>query len=188
MADPGPTVVVRRSARRRRTVTAYRERGAIVVLLPLEMSIADERRFVAEMVDKVLAREAKAARHAGDQDLQQRAAELREAYLAPVVDAAPAPSTVVWVRNQHRRWGSCTPSTRAIRLSDRLRAMPSWVVDYVLLHELAHLVEPNHTRRFWALVDRYPQAERAKGFLEGYGAAAGRADGCGDEIEVDSVD
>jgi predicted metal-dependent hydrolase len=45
--------------------------------------------------------------------------------------------------------------------------MPEWVVDYVLLHELAHLLEPNHSKRFWALVDPFPHTVRAKGFLEG---------------------
>ena len=50
--------------------------------------------------------------------------------------------------------------------------MPGWVVDYVLVHELAHLLEAGHTPAFWAWVDRYPQAEKAKGYLEGYSAAA----------------
>jgi hypothetical protein len=71
------------------------------------------------------------------------------------------------VDNQHRRWGSCTPADRSIRLSSRLRSMPEYVVDYVLVHELAHLIEPSHDPRFWALVARYPRAERARGFLEG---------------------
>ena len=85
----------------------------------------------------------------------------------------PTPSSVSWVGNQQHRWGSCTPSTGAIRLSDRLRRLPGWVVDYVLVHELAHLIEPSHSARFWSLVARYPQAERARGYLEGYQAAGG---------------
>jgi predicted metal-dependent hydrolase len=71
-----------------------------------------------------------------------------------------------------QRWGSCTTTTGTIRLSDRLRDMPAWVVDYVLLHELAHLLEPGHNKRFWHWVDRYPRAERAKGYLEGVAAGA----------------
>jgi len=79
---------------------------------------------------------------------------------------------VRWVDNQNSRWGSCTPTDRSIRLSRRLQGMPSWVIDYVLVHELAHLLEAGHTPEFWEWVDRYPKAERAKGFLEGVAAAS----------------
>ena len=41
------------------------------------------------------------------------------------------------------------------------------MVDYVLLHELAHLIEPGHSKRFWHWVDQYPRSERAQGYLEG---------------------
>lgn len=184
MADVEPQVVVRRSARRTRTVTAYRERKSIVVLLPMQMSLDEEQRCVAEMVTKVLAREARRAAPRSDEQLLHRAHKLAGAYLTPAVGTRVEPQGVVWVRNQRRRWGSCTPSTGAIRLSERLRPMPAWVVDYVLVHELAHLVEATHSARFWRLVQRYPQAERAKGFLEGYLAGAGQtADQ--DEADVD---
>ncbi|MGH8889748.1 MAG: M48 metallopeptidase family protein, partial [Acidothermaceae bacterium] len=83
------------------------------------------------------------------------------------------PSSVRWVANQNSRWGSCTPADRTIRLSERLRVMPSWVIDYVLVHELAHLIEIGHGPRFQELVDRYPKAERARGYLLGVSAAAG---------------
>lgn len=164
-----PRVEVRRSPRRRRTVTAYRERDTIVVLIPGRMSARDEQRFVHDMVERVLAREARSAAPSGDEALSARAGILAEAYLP---QGAPRPRAVSWVRNQHLRWGSCTPSTGMIRLSHRLQALPDWVVDYVLLHELAHLVEPTHSRRFWELVGRYPRTERARGFLEGFVAAS----------------
>jgi predicted metal-dependent hydrolase len=166
-----PRVEVRRSARRRRTVTAYRDQDAIVVLLPARMTKAQEKVYVAELVAKVLAREARTRAPRTDDDLTARAAELSTRYLAPVLGHAPRPTSVVWVGNQHRRWGSCTVSTGAVRLSDRLRPLPSWVVDYVLLHELVHLVEPAHSPRFWSLLAAFPQAERARGFLDGFHAA-----------------
>ena len=74
--------------------------------------------------------------------------------------------------NQQQRWGSCSPGERSIRLSERLQGMPSWVVDYVLVHELAHLLEHGHDEKFWAWVDRYPRSERARGYLLGWSAAA----------------
>jgi predicted metal-dependent hydrolase len=93
------------------------------------------------------------------------------------------------VENQNRRWGSCTPADRTIRLSGRLRGMPEFVVDYVLVHELAHLLEPSHNARFWSLVHAYPRAERALGFLEG--VEHGRGDtgpaADGDELEPGAV-
>ena len=92
-----------------------------------------------------------------------RARELGERYLATPVTA----SSVRWVDNQRTRWGSCTPLDASIRLSSRLQGMPGWVVDYVLLHELAHLVVPGHGKEFWAQLARYPHLERARAYLEG---------------------
>ena len=157
-------VEVRRSPRRRRTVTAYREMGRTVVLIPAAFSPAEERRWVAQMVAKLQTREERRRRALGGDDaLMARALELSAAHL----DGAAEPASVRWVDNQHRRWGSCTPADRSIRLSSRLQSMPEYVVDYVLVHELVHLLEPGHDDRFWALVARYPRAERARGFLEG---------------------
>jgi predicted metal-dependent hydrolase len=172
-ATSSPRVEVRRSSRRTRTVTAYRERDTIVVLIPQRMSKADERTFVKDMVEKVLAREARASAPRGDDALGSRARELAAIYLAPALDHVPEPTAASWVTNQQQRWGSCTPSTGVIRVSHRLQPLPAWVVDYVLLHELAHLVEPTHSERFWNLVGRYPAAEKAKGYLEGFLAGQG---------------
>ncbi|WP_249932999.1 M48 family metallopeptidase [Blastococcus sp. CCUG 61487] len=162
--DPASVVEVRRSARRRRTVTAYRESGRTVVLIPAAFSPAEERRWVAQMVAKLQTREERRRRSlGGDDELMARARALSAAHL----DGLAEPASVRWVDNQQRRWGSCTPADRSIRLSSRLRSMPEYVVDYVLVHELVHLLEPGHDERFWALVARYPRAERARGFLEG---------------------
>lgn len=171
--DPGPgsaaqtsDVEVRRSARRRRTVSAYREGDRTVVLIPARMSAAEEKRWVALMLDKLAAQESRRA--LGDDALAARARELSDRYL----DGRAVPDRVRWVTNQNTRWGSCTPAERSIRLSHRLRGMPEYVVDYVLLHELAHLLVPDHGPRFWALLEGYPRTERARGYLEGVVAAA----------------
>jgi predicted metal-dependent hydrolase len=174
----GDVVEVRRSARRRRTVTAYRELGRTVVLIPAAFSPAEERRWVAQMVAKLQTREERRRRSlGGDDELMSRAQALSSAHL----DGLAEPLTVRWVDNQHRRWGSCTPADRSIRLSSRLRSMPEYVVDYVLVHELVHLLEPSHDERFWALVARYPRAERARGFLEGIELASYAGEHGGDK-------
>jgi len=184
-AGDGNVVEVRRSARRRRTVTAYREMGRTVVLIPAAFSPAEERRWVAQMVAKLQTREERRRRSlGGDDELMVRAMALSAAHL----DGLAAPASVRWVDNQHRRWGSCTPVDRSIRLSSRLRSMPDYVVDYVLVHELVHLLEPGHDERFWALVARYPRAERARGFLEGVEQATHAAEPHGDPPTGDPVD
>jgi predicted metal-dependent hydrolase len=163
--DGGPVVEVRRSRNRRRTVAAYREDDKVVVLLPARFSRAEEREWVATMLARLERSESR--RRPGNAALARRAEGLSERYL----DGRAVPLSVRWVDNQNSRWGSCTPGDRSIRLSTRLQGMPAWVLDYVLVHELAHLIEPGHTRAFWAWVDRFPRAERAKGFLEGIAAA-----------------
>ncbi|WP_309229880.1 M48 family metallopeptidase [Blastococcus sp. TML/M2B] len=182
--DPESVVEVRRSARRRRTVTAYRESGRTVVLIPAAFSPAEERRWVAQMVAKLQTREERRRRSlGGDDELMARARALSVAHL----DGLAEPASVRWVDNQQRRWGSCTPADRSIRLSSRLQTMPEYVVDYVLVHELVHLLEPGHDERFWALVARYPRAERARGFLEGV-ELANTAGAAGEDAAPDLVD
>jgi hypothetical protein len=165
-----PVVEVRRSPRRRRTVSAYRDGERVVVLIPAQFSPAEEREWVDRMLERLASRDQRARR--GDTELQARAARLAARYLHDHPVAA-RPTSVRWVNNQNGRWGSCTPADRTIRLSHRVQDMPDWVLDYVLLHELAHLVVPSHNSAFWGLVARYPRAERARGFLEGVSAAAG---------------
>jgi hypothetical protein len=155
-------------------VSAYRQGESIVVLVPQAISAAEEERLVEQMVRRVLERETRGGSALGDGELAARAAALSERHLGPSVGSVPMPRSVRWVSNQNSRWGSCTLGTADIRLSDRLQQMPSWVVDYVLLHELTHLVEVNHTGRFWTLVSAYPEAARARGYLEGFSAAQGR--------------
>ncbi|MFB7672118.1 SprT-like domain-containing protein [Kitasatospora purpeofusca] len=159
-------VEVRRSARRSRTVSAYREGDRTIVLIPARMSHAEEQRWVAQMLEKLAAQESR--RVLGDDALVARARELSAAYLG----GRAQPAQVRWVTNQNSRWGSCTPSERTIRLSHRLQGMPEYVVDYVLLHELAHLLVPDHGPDFWALLEAYPRTERARGYLEGVVSAA----------------
>jgi predicted metal-dependent hydrolase len=165
-----PVVEVRRSQRRRRTVSAYRDGERVVVLIPDQFSRAEESEWVDKMLARLAAREERVSR--SDDELLVRAERLIGRYLSEHARIA-VPASVRWVTNQSGRWGSCTPADRTIRISHRIQEMPDWVIDYVLLHELAHLVVPSHNARFWDLVGRYPKAERARGYLEGIAAATG---------------
>lgn len=160
---------MRRSARRRKTVQAYRKDGKTIVHVPAHLSAEAERECIERMVASLDRRERRA--RLGDDDLTARAHALDAQYFGSVA----APASVRWVTNQHRRWGSCSHHTREIRLSDRMRSMPGWVIDYVLVHELAHLVVPHagHGPEFHELLARYQRAERAEGFLRGVEFAQG---------------
>jgi predicted metal-dependent hydrolase len=147
-------VEIVRSPRRRKTVSAELVGGGVRVLVPSWMGADDVDRHVAELVPRLERRY-----RSSHVDLPARAAELARRY------DLPEPSSVVWAENQRRQWGSCNVHTHEIRLSLRLADYPSWVLDYVLVHELAHLVHADHSPAFRALVDRYPRAERARGFL-----------------------
>ena len=167
MGDDG-IVEVRRSARRRRTVSAYREGDRTIVLVPAQLTPAEEEQWVATMLARLAARDGR-RRPKSDETLLRRAHALSAKHL----DGRARPDAVRWVTNQGARWGSCTPADRTIRLSHRLQTMPDWVVDYVLVHELAHLLVADHSPTFWELVARYPLSERARGYLQGRAAAAG---------------
>jgi predicted metal-dependent hydrolase len=165
------SVEVRRSKRRTRTVTAYRDGDSIVVLIPARMTKKEEAHWVAEMQSRLLRSETRRRSPARESDaaLLDRCGELTARYLR----GGPSPRSIRWVPPMRTRWASCTPTDRTIRVSERLRDVPSWVLDYVLVHELAHLQEPGHGTEFWSLVRKYPRTDRAMGYLEGLSAAAG---------------
>jgi predicted metal-dependent hydrolase len=141
------------SRRRRKTVQATIVDGVIRVQAPASMPKRELDEHIVYLVQRLERRY-----RAGSIDPRPRAIKLAKRF------ELPKPSSVTWA-DQRSQWGSCTPSTGEIRVSTRLAAWPPWVLDYVLVHELAHLVESNHSPAFHALVDRYPLAERARGFL-----------------------
>ncbi|MCU1432813.1 MAG: family peptidase [Actinotalea sp.] len=183
LAAARASVEVRRSARRTRTVTAFREGGRTIVAIPARFSRKQEREWVDIMVMKMVAQDQR--RRPSDAQLLTRAGELSRTYL----DGRARPQSVAWSSRQGRRWGSCTPTEGSIRISTRIRGMPTWVVDYVLLHELAHLLRAGHGPEFWALLDAYPLTEKAKGYLEGYSFArdGGAHDGADDQDDEEQA-
>jgi len=157
---PDLEVEVIRSPRRRKTVEASVVDGRIRLLLPARMSAKEERHWI-----DVMRRRLERQLRPPTVDLPVRAGELARRY------DLPRPSSIRWVDNQRQRWGSCTPADGTIRISSRIEGFPGWVVDAVIVHELAHLAVPNHSPAFHALADRYPRMERAAGFLIAKGLA-----------------
>ncbi len=153
-AVAGMEVEVIRSSKRRKSVSARVVDGRIVVRMPQWMTKAQEAEYVESMVAKLVRQHT-----AKTVDLTARAADLARRYRLPV------PRSIRFVSNQASRWGSCSPTVGEIRISDRIASFPSWVLDAVLVHELAHLVEANHSPAFHELANRFPKQERAYGFL-----------------------
>ena len=154
MTTDAPPVKIIRSRRRRKTVEAAWRDGCIELRVPADLSDEEVDHHLHTLVPKV-----ERKRRADQVDLDQRAATLARRYDLPV------PAEIVWVSNQRWRWGSCSHHGARIRISDRLADVPPWVLDSIILHELTHLVEPNHGPRFHELMARYPREERAKGYL-----------------------
>jgi predicted metal-dependent hydrolase len=143
-----------RSKRRKRSVGAQLHGDLLTVTVPMWMSVAEQQHWIGEM-SRRFGRKMSADRI----DLRARADVLARRY------GLDRPTEIRWVDTMSSRWGSCTPDTGVIRLSSRLAAFPDWVVDYVIVHELAHLRIAGHQPEFWELVHRYPRAERAIGYL-----------------------
>ncbi|AIY01384.1 metal-dependent hydrolase [Arthrobacter sp. PAMC 25486] len=168
----GNPVIVRRTARRKTGLSAFWEDGQAVIAVPARLTLEEEKYWVPHMAAKLEAsrRERQRRIPASDEALLQRSLSLSRKYLG----SRARPDSVRWVSNQNDRWGSATPARKTIRISHHVQGMPEWVLDYVVLHELAHLIHPNHSPAFWAELEGYPELETAKAFLAGASFAAAR--------------
>jgi len=152
-----------RSKKRKKTISAREVNGQFVVQAPANMSDTELQPIIENLKKRWQKRQAKST--LDDKALQRRAQELNRQYFKGNLKW----ESIRWVTNQNSRFGSCTPGNGSIRLSHRLATMPAFVRDYVIIHELAHLVEANHGPKFWKLVNRYPKTERARGYLMAVG-------------------
>jgi hypothetical protein len=156
-----PALEIRTSARRRKTATAWWHGATLVVALPAHVSGTERDELIGWLVER--SKHRRPGTSVSDPELTARAAALAVHY-----DLGVEPASVRFVSNQRRRWGSCSPATSTIRVSDRLRHVPGWVLDAVLVHELAHLCHPDHSQEFSALADRHPRQRDASIFLDGF--------------------
>lgn len=147
-------VEVTRSRKRKRTVSARLVGTTLHLAIPSWMSQTEERQWIDEMSRRYMRK-----RSIDRIDLEARARRLARQF------KLTEPRQIKWADNMNSRWGSCTMSEGTVRISSKLAAFPEWVIDYVIVHELAHFDVPDHSARFWDLVARYPKAERARGFL-----------------------
>ena len=162
-------VEVKRSKRAKRNVTAYRDNDKTVVTVPTRMAKRDIDAYVTELVNRLDDRD---ERTSSQKSLEQRARLLSRKFLGQdLFETHKVPVKIRWVTNQNSRWGSCTPDEGTIRLSHRMQRMPSYVIDSVIVHELIHLLVTDHSPAFYALMNKYPDHEKAKAYLDGYSHA-----------------
>jgi predicted metal-dependent hydrolase len=162
--DEGEILVIR-SKRRKKSISAYRQGGRIVISIPARLSKADERAVVPEMIAKIRSQEE--SKTPGEADLIARIDQLLSE-LAPEITERPV--SVTW-RAMRERWGSCTSVDRSIRISDRLKLAPAYALDYVLFHEAIHLQYFDHGAEFTEVLGRFEDSELASAYLDGFEAA-----------------
>jgi len=160
-----------RSPHRRRTVHGRQVNGVLEILAPAHLDDQALQPFIESIRRRIERR--RAAHFLDDRTLDERARRLN----AEVFDGRLRWASIRWVTNQDRRFGSCTCSEGTIRISHRLAGLPTFVLDYVIVHELAHLRHADHGERFWQEVNRYPLAERARGYLMAIGLDEDGPDG-----------
>jgi predicted metal-dependent hydrolase len=158
-------VTIIRSRRRKKTIQTKYGDGHLWIYLPAGMSPGAEQKWIDRMMERHERWKQKHTTKKSDDWLMQRARELNKKYFDSYLEFS-----ITFVTNQNYRFGSCTSMDRTIRISHRVRTMPLWVQDYIILHELTHLIYPDHSKKFWDKVNQYKYAERAKGYLIGIGA------------------
>ena len=157
--DEGEIIVIR-SKRRKRNISAFRQGGKIVISIPARLTKAEEREIVPEMIAKIRSKEVAAP----ESELMKMADELLTTF-APEIAIRPA--IVNW-RAMNERWGSCTSVDRSIRLASKLQRAPKYVLEFVLYHEAIHLQHADHGPEFYQFLHRYPRHLEAEAFLAGF--------------------
>ncbi|HNW39709.1 MAG TPA: M48 family metallopeptidase [Candidatus Omnitrophota bacterium] len=160
-------VKIIRSQRRRRTVSARLVKDVLLVNAPLMIS----QQRLAEIIDGFKLKFAR-KKIKSELDKSHSLADLARELNIKYFDNKLKIESIEYVTTQNSRFGCCNYRTAKIRISHKVGLLPKWVKNYVLIHEMAHLIQPNHSRAFWEIVGRYRLTERARGYL----MAAGQFD------------
>jgi predicted metal-dependent hydrolase len=148
------------SERRRKTISARMKNGVMKVSAPAHIP-EEHLQKIVERFRLKFERKNKPAEPGRNEDLARIAERLNRRYFGGRIQI----NSIKYATNQNSRFGSCNYRRKTIRISHRLANMPFWVRDYVIVHEMAHILEPNHGKSFYGLVSAYPRAERSRGFL-----------------------
>lgn len=167
------SIIIRRDKRLKKSSRWMRQRdGTILVRIPQRLP----KHQIPDLLDDIsnqLNKKHERAKRRTDADLQKRATKINRNYFNGEIKW----EAIRWVGNMKTRLGSCTTSGTTeghIRISDKIKNWPSWVIDYVIAHELTHFIHPNHSPTFWEiLTNAYPLTERARGFIKGVGFIEG---------------
>ena len=149
-----------KSRKRRKTISAHLVKNTLIVRSPYFLPKWQENKIIGKFIETLRNRKDIKS----DKSLHKRALYLYEKYL----HKSPLSFTICWTKKQQKTYGTCNQIRKHIRISERIKYLPLWVTDYIIIHELAHLIAPNHSKEFWKLVFRYEKSLKAKGFLEGW--------------------
>ncbi|MCK5760063.1 MAG: M48 family metallopeptidase [Candidatus Delongbacteria bacterium] len=150
-------VVIQRSKRRKKTLQAVLKGDTVKVLVPFTTGDIEINKFLDKFLKKL---ERKNIILNNDKELLSRANKLKKKFIPDAPDF-----TIVFQESLKRTWGKCFTNQRKIVINPVLATYPKWVLDFVIVHEIAHLLIPNHGKEFRELVDRFKLKERAVGFL-----------------------
>ncbi len=167
-------VVVRRDKRLKKSSRwGWEPDGCILLRVPYRTP----KRAIRGLLNQIAAqleKRNKLAERRTDAELQQRAEFINKKYFGGKIEW----NAIRWVGNMNTQLGSCTNGGSTdghIRISDKIKRWPGWVVDYVIAHEMVHRLHSDHSKEFWStLTEGYPLTERARGFIKGLGFAEGR--------------
>ena len=165
-----PDIVITRRRTSRLSIRVTKE-GEVHVSAPrfvssrqIDTFVESHREWISKALEKVARQQAGRDAFYGRLDLstaalRKEAAAQLDAKVAPIVAKYSVlmgvkPTTVSY-RPSKTRWGSCNTRERRITFSTYLLLLPDWCIEHIVVHELAHLLEPNHSSRFYAIMDRY---------------------------------
>jgi len=153
-------VKIIRSQRRRRSVSARLVNDLLLINAPLTLSQERLDKMISDFKLKFARRKLKT-----ELDKEKNLWDLASALNQKYFDNKLKIESIEYAVNQDSRLGCCNYRTAKIRISHKIGLAPKWVRKYVLMHEMAHLIQPNHSQAFWDIVSRYKLTERARGYL-----------------------